>query len=266
MRHVLGPPGRRSLAEARAIERSCSRWGLPAPASPRNAVRSYRTISPLPRCCHHGGMFLWHFPSSRPDRTLSCTLPDGARTFLDACAPRRPSALRGVDATAGSAAMQALRGVQIALAGKVVRAEGRRKKGCVTDSAARQQSVLPSRLRWPAAAEAAVRRPHLPAPERRRRPRRAHRRRAAHPQRQPPRRPARRALRRRLPLRRHERGAPRPPRPPHRCERRVRRRRRVPARVRWRHACWWSQIAASPPARRSRRPTCKAARSPPATC
>ena len=29
-----------------------------------------------------GGMFLWHFPSSRPDRTLSCTLPCEARTFL----------------------------------------------------------------------------------------------------------------------------------------------------------------------------------------
>src|ERR1700744_5868379 len=28
-------------------------------------------------------MFLWHFPSSRPDRTLSCTLPCEARTFLD---------------------------------------------------------------------------------------------------------------------------------------------------------------------------------------
>ena len=28
------------------------------------------------------GMFLWHFPSSCPDRTLSCTLPDEARTFL----------------------------------------------------------------------------------------------------------------------------------------------------------------------------------------
>ena len=28
-------------------------------------------------------MFLWHFPSSRPDRTLSCTLPNEARTFLD---------------------------------------------------------------------------------------------------------------------------------------------------------------------------------------
>src|SRR5579863_10181208 len=27
-------------------------------------------------------MFLWHFPSSRPDRTLSCTLPCEARTFL----------------------------------------------------------------------------------------------------------------------------------------------------------------------------------------
>ena len=27
-------------------------------------------------------MFLWHFPSSRPDRTLSCTLPGEARTFL----------------------------------------------------------------------------------------------------------------------------------------------------------------------------------------
>jgi hypothetical protein len=27
-------------------------------------------------------MFLWHFPSSRPDRTLSCTMPCEARTFL----------------------------------------------------------------------------------------------------------------------------------------------------------------------------------------
>ena len=27
-------------------------------------------------------MFLWHFPSSCPDRTLSCTLPYEARTFL----------------------------------------------------------------------------------------------------------------------------------------------------------------------------------------
>jgi len=27
-------------------------------------------------------MFLWHFPSSYLDRTLSCTLPYEARTFL----------------------------------------------------------------------------------------------------------------------------------------------------------------------------------------
>jgi hypothetical protein len=27
-------------------------------------------------------MFLWHFPSGCPDRTLSCTLPAEARTFL----------------------------------------------------------------------------------------------------------------------------------------------------------------------------------------
>ena len=65
------------------IERSCFRWGLPECASPRDSVSSYLTISPLrglqgsPR-----GMFLWHFPSSCPDRTLSCTLPYEARTFL----------------------------------------------------------------------------------------------------------------------------------------------------------------------------------------
>jgi len=31
------------------------------------------------------GMFLWYFPSSCPDRTLSCTLPFEARTFLTPC-------------------------------------------------------------------------------------------------------------------------------------------------------------------------------------
>ena len=44
-----------------------------------------------------GGLFLWHFPSSRPDRTLSCTLPDEARTFLrhrDACGDPAYSARR----------------------------------------------------------------------------------------------------------------------------------------------------------------------------
>jgi hypothetical protein len=45
-------------------------------------VSSYLTISPLLLAETRGGVFLWHFPSSRPDRTLSCTLPSEARTFL----------------------------------------------------------------------------------------------------------------------------------------------------------------------------------------
>ncbi len=36
------------------------------------------------------GMFLWHFPSSCPDRTLSCTLPYEARTFLTPPREARP--------------------------------------------------------------------------------------------------------------------------------------------------------------------------------
>ena len=99
-----------------SFERSCFRWGLPEPASPRSSVSSYLTISPLPQKLYEflgtpsgltgtpvlrtyappacggapeilipfgwGCMFLWHFPSSCPDRTLSCTLPCEARTFL----------------------------------------------------------------------------------------------------------------------------------------------------------------------------------------
>jgi hypothetical protein len=40
-----------------------------------------------------GGMFLWHFPSGHPDRTLSCTLPCEARTFLTPRGARLPGAL-----------------------------------------------------------------------------------------------------------------------------------------------------------------------------
>jgi hypothetical protein len=70
-------------------------------------VRSYRTISPLPS--FDGGLFLWHFPSSCPDRTLSCTLPNGARTFLGACAPRRPSVLRARQRTVKTPGTASLR-------------------------------------------------------------------------------------------------------------------------------------------------------------
>jgi hypothetical protein len=111
----FGRAGRRADAMS---ERSCFRWGLPATASPRIAVSSYLTISPLrvwrfaPNshpsggCRRHpvapfpasggflrqpeeGGLFLWHFPSSRPDRMLSCTLPDEARTFLEQRLPAK---------------------------------------------------------------------------------------------------------------------------------------------------------------------------------
>ena len=44
----------------------------------QDAVRSYRTISPLPE----GGIFLLHFPSRRRAWTLSSLLPVGVRTFL----------------------------------------------------------------------------------------------------------------------------------------------------------------------------------------
>ena len=48
------------------------------------AVRSYRTISPLPAPLARrlGGIFLLHFPWARAPQALPGTLPCGARTFL----------------------------------------------------------------------------------------------------------------------------------------------------------------------------------------
>src|SRR3989338_907379 len=46
----------------------------------KNAVRSYRTLSPLP--CYHGGLFLSHFPSAHAAQALPGTLLCEARTFL----------------------------------------------------------------------------------------------------------------------------------------------------------------------------------------
>lgn len=54
--------------------------------SPGKLVRSYRTVSPLPRltaCCQSGAVCsLLHFPSRCRDSTLWSTLPCGVRTFL----------------------------------------------------------------------------------------------------------------------------------------------------------------------------------------
>jgi len=66
---------------------SCSRWGLPCRSVTGLAVRSYRTISPLPASRRTaGGIFLLHFPSTRAAQALPGTVPCGARTFLGALA------------------------------------------------------------------------------------------------------------------------------------------------------------------------------------
>ena len=55
----------------------------PATSVASGAVRSYRTISPLP--APEGAWavyFLWHFPSARAAQGLPGALPCGARTFL----------------------------------------------------------------------------------------------------------------------------------------------------------------------------------------
>ena len=67
----------------------------PATTVAGSAVRSYRTISPLPevgagaefveaplRPQPRAVYFLWHFPSAHAAQALPGTLPCGARTFL----------------------------------------------------------------------------------------------------------------------------------------------------------------------------------------
>jgi hypothetical protein len=51
------------------------------------AVRSYRTISPLP-AQRPAVYFLWHFPWAHAPQELPGTLPNGARTFLQGCPQR----------------------------------------------------------------------------------------------------------------------------------------------------------------------------------
>jgi integrase len=84
----------------------------------RRAVRSYRTVSPLPRAPwrprrdaspsepprrRSAVCSLWHFPPGRPDRPLTGTLPSGARTFLGGPDPAsrrvRPSGSGDIEIT-----------------------------------------------------------------------------------------------------------------------------------------------------------------------
>src|SRR4051812_6359429 len=73
---------------------------LPAICLTADAVRSYRTFSPLPftrpalrPALLQAVYFLCHYPSSHPDRALPGALPFGVRTFLPgrAIRPRRSS-------------------------------------------------------------------------------------------------------------------------------------------------------------------------------
>ena len=65
---------------------------MPSPLA-RDAVRSYRTVSPLPpEPCDTGSAvcFLLHFPSRRRAWPLASLLPVRVRTFLDAAQRRDP--------------------------------------------------------------------------------------------------------------------------------------------------------------------------------
>ena len=65
----------------------------PAAAVTGGAVRSYRTISPLPAPKGLGGVFLWHFPWGRPRRVLPGTVFPWSPDFPPS-ASRRRAAIR----------------------------------------------------------------------------------------------------------------------------------------------------------------------------
>ena len=63
----------------------CTRWGLPC--RPRHRERGALLPHPFTLATHASRRrsavcSLWHFPAGRPDRSLTGTLPSGARTFL----------------------------------------------------------------------------------------------------------------------------------------------------------------------------------------
>ena len=71
----------------------CSGWGLTAAASPRTAVSSYLTISPLSHNVRRYvsvSLSVTDAPKNGGPWALPSTLPGGARTFLSAEAQRPP--------------------------------------------------------------------------------------------------------------------------------------------------------------------------------
>ena len=87
MGHTCGPIRRRIRLLPYLV---LLRAGFAVPPSvATGAVRSYRTISPLPPPC--GGLavyFLLHFPWAHAPQALPGAVPYGARTFLHTCVQR----------------------------------------------------------------------------------------------------------------------------------------------------------------------------------
>ena len=68
------------------------RMGFTLPPALTGAVRSYRTISPLPATLRSPAVyFLWHFPWAHAPQVLPGIPSCGARTFLQSLSPQRPS-------------------------------------------------------------------------------------------------------------------------------------------------------------------------------
>jgi hypothetical protein len=69
---------------------SCTRWGLPCRTGHpvRGALLPHRfTLATRVSPRRSAVCSLWHFPAGRPDRSLTGTLPCGARTFLGGPSP-----------------------------------------------------------------------------------------------------------------------------------------------------------------------------------
>jgi len=83
-----GPPGTPANRRCLPLLLGLAPGGVyPAAAVAGGAVRSYRTISPLPPMPSHagppgiGGVFLWHFPWGCPRRALPGTVPPWSPDF-----------------------------------------------------------------------------------------------------------------------------------------------------------------------------------------
>ena len=110
-----------------------------APAVTGGAVRSYRTVSPLPDALPAPAVcFLLHCPSSHLDWPLASTLPCGARTFLDGRPRPRRDHLSGSEREA-SASIPRIAARTSARRSAVRRRRRRRP------AAGRPSSALPSR-------------------------------------------------------------------------------------------------------------------------